>query len=77
MRSGKAASINAIAAKERVSASDVSRYLTLAFLDPQIVEAIVAGNPPIHLTANNLKRLTPIPSNWNDQAAHLGFEDSI
>jgi len=77
LRSGKEPSINAIAAKERVSASDVSRYLTLAFLDPQIVEAIVAGNPPIHLTANNLKRLTPIPSNWTDQAAHLGFGDPI
>jgi len=67
------ASVNAVAHKMRLDPSEVSRILPLAFLAPDIVEAILAGSQPIGLTANRLKRLSPLPADWADQQRMLGF----
>jgi len=77
LKTGKAVSISEIAAQEKVHASDISRYLTLAFLAPDIIEDMLAGRLPLPLTANRLKHLTPIPSNWEAQATHLDTGDTF
>ena len=46
---------------------EISRVLPLAFLAPDIVEAIVQGLQPITLTARRLKRLKPLPPLWVEQ----------
>jgi len=52
---------------------DVSRFLPLAFLAPDIVEAILAGRKPVELTFEKLKRLRNMPKSWEEQRQLLGF----
>ena len=73
LKLGETSSLEEIARKERMSASDVSRYLPLAFLAPDIVESIAKGRQPIELSVQQLKRLSPLPSHWDEQRRLLGF----
>jgi len=52
---------------------DVSRFLPLAFLAPDIVEAILAGRKPVELTSKKLKRLRNLPKSWEEQRQLLDF----
>jgi site-specific DNA recombinase len=76
LKSGAVASINDIAARDRVPASEVSRQLPLAFLAPGIVTAILAGRQPVDLTAKTLLRLSDLPLAWSAQSRRLGFQQS-
>jgi hypothetical protein len=71
--SGDAISINDIAREQRVPASEISRLLPLAFLAPDIVEAILAGRQPPELTIRHLKRSDNLPLDWDHQSKALGF----
>ena len=73
LKSGETSSLEEIAKEERMSPSDVSRFLPLAFLAPDIVESIANGHQPIELTVQQLKRLSPLPSHWDEQRRLLGF----
>jgi site-specific DNA recombinase len=73
MNSGRASSVQEIAASEGMARSDVSSALPLAFLAPDIVSAILAGTQPIDLTWERLKRAVPLPSCWHKQRRILGF----
>ncbi len=53
---------------------DISRILPLAFLAPDIVEAILDGRQPPELTAARLKRMRDLPLDWQQQRRYLGFE---
>jgi hypothetical protein len=72
LASGEAVSIDDIAAKAGIPASEISRALPLAFLAPKIVEAILHGRQPIELTAKGLKRMGHLPLAWKDQEQLLG-----
>lgn len=52
---------------------DVSRFLPLAFLAPDIIEAITAGKQSIELTPEKLKRLRVLPKSWEEQHKLLEF----
>ena len=65
-----------IARQDGVDDGEISRVLPLAFLAPDIVEAIVQGRQPVALTARHLKRLKPLPASWAEQRRLLGFEAS-
>jgi site-specific DNA recombinase len=73
LTSGETVSINDIAKQQNVLASEISRLLPLAFLAPDIVEAILAGRQPPDLTAQYLKRLDVLPLDWSEQRKALGF----
>jgi len=62
-----------LAAREAVDRSDLGRILPLAFLAPDIVEAIVAGSHPADLTASRLRRMGQLPLEWSAQRDLLGF----
>jgi site-specific DNA recombinase len=47
--------------------------MPLAFLAPDIVEAILAGTQPVELTAETLTRHADLPLSWADQKRSLGF----
>jgi len=70
---GRAKSFAAIAQAEGISDRYVGRLLPLAFLAPDIVEAILAGTQPADLTAEVLLRRTNLPIAWADQKTLLGF----
>ena len=70
---GEATSIREIAREEDMDEGDVSRFLPLAFLAPDIVETILVGKQPTELTAEKLKRLRFLPYSWKEQRQSLGF----
>ncbi|HXV73235.1 MAG TPA: hypothetical protein VD713_00750 [Sphingomonadales bacterium] len=45
----------------------------MAFLAPEIVEAILKGQQPEDLTLQKLVRHTTLPLAWADQKGLLGF----
>jgi site-specific DNA recombinase len=65
--------VREIAKHDGLDPSDVGRILQLAFLAPDIVEAILAGRQPLDLTAKRLKRVGTLPLGWQDQRRLLGF----
>ena len=66
-------SIREIAERDRTDASDVGRSIQLAFLAPDIVDAILAGHQPVDLTARRLSRIGALPLDWGQQRRLLGF----
>jgi len=62
-----------LARRDGIDPGDVSRILPLAFLAPDIVEAILGGRQPIDLTATRLKRIPNLPLEWAAQRQLLGF----
>ena len=70
---GEVGSVREIARQENFSEGDVSRFLPLAFLAPDIVEAIVAGKQPPEMTAGKLKRLRFLAHDWQEQRESLGM----
>jgi DNA invertase Pin-like site-specific DNA recombinase len=73
LKRGTAECIKDVARQHRVDKGDVSRILPLAFLAPDIVEAILDGRQPVELTAYRLKRLRHLPHLWSEQRRLLGF----
>ena len=66
---GTHASIADIAKSENISPSFVSRTLRLAYLSPTLVEAILDGKYPAHLTMKDL--MEPFPMEWELQREHF------
>ena len=73
LKTGEVRSIKALAERHGVDKGDVSRILPLAFLAPDIVEAILDGRHPVDLTAYRLKRIHTLPFDWQEQRTLLGF----
>lgn len=71
--SGAAKSMTDLAARHGVSDSYVKKIMPLAFLAPDIVEAIIAGKQPAHLTNHMLIRQIDMPLDWEAQRVALGF----
>ena len=73
LSSGTAASISDLAAQDNLDRNEISRFLPLAFLAPDIVEGILNGTQPVGLTILQLRRISTLPFRWNDQRSLLGF----
>jgi hypothetical protein len=54
---------------EKIAPSFVSRVIRLALLAPDIVEAILSGRQPAHLTLRDL--MGPFPVEWDRQREKL------
>jgi DNA invertase Pin-like site-specific DNA recombinase len=65
--------IGDVAESEGVHRSYVSRLIRLAFLSPEITEAILDGHQPIELTAAKLMQVSRLPIAWRAQKQALGF----
>ncbi|HEY2539065.1 MAG TPA: hypothetical protein VGI28_06140, partial [Stellaceae bacterium] len=70
---GRIASVADLASREGISDRYVSSLLPLAFLAPEIIEAIVAGTQPANLTAYRLIRQLELPIEWTAQKRLLGL----
>ena len=73
LKSGTVTSINDIATRENIPASEVSRQLPLAFLAPCVVRAILAGHQSPGVTAKSLLRMRDLPLDWTQQYELMGF----
>jgi hypothetical protein len=65
------ASVKGVATREGVTRPYVSRILRLAFLAPDIVEAILDGRQPPGCAVEPLRQL--IPLDWHEQRILFGF----
>jgi len=73
IRDAKTCSITKPAERYGVDRTDVGRAVSLGFLAPDIVEAILDGRQPTELTAARLKRVRDLPVSWEEQRQVLGF----
>jgi hypothetical protein len=65
LQDGAFCSIGELARSEKINPSYVSRVLRLAFLSPAVIEKILEGKQPAHLTLTDL--MTPFPADWTLQ----------
>ncbi len=72
LTAGEIGSAREIARRGGINASEVSRSIQLAFLAPDIVEAVLAGHQPIALTLSRLMR-GELPLEWHRQRRLFGF----
>ena len=71
LKNGEITSLSEISRRENINIGDVSRFFQLAFLTPQVVNSIVAGDQSHDMTAEKLKRLGSLPLDWNEQKLRL------
>jgi hypothetical protein len=64
LESGAFATINELAAAEKINPSSVSRVLRLTLLSPSMVEAILAGRQPEGVTLPTLLEGVPVGWAW-------------
>ena len=74
LTSGRSSSIESIAKAEQVQGSYVSRVASLACLAPDIVQRIARGEHSPQLNAQRLFGALPLPIDWDQQRALLGFD---
>ena len=65
-----------IAEEEKVSPALVQRMIYTAFLAPDIVKLIEAGEQPATLTSRTLMDALPLPPNWAEQRILFGIQAS-
>ncbi len=73
LKSDSRATLSAIASREGVKRKHIARLIDLAFLAPDVVEAILCGSQPIDLSTDRLLKGTEIELAWPDQRRQLGF----
>ncbi|WP_300532344.1 recombinase family protein [Maricaulis sp.] len=61
-----------IAERENLSSRFIRDRLQMAFLSPKIMDAILKGTQPAHLTSNTFVR-ADIPLDWSEQERLFGF----
>ena len=68
---GEIESLKDIAKREGVTADYVTDVIRLAFLSPEITDAIIRGHQPPELTLRKLLKLNTLSVNWDEQASQL------
>ena len=66
LATGRARSLNELAKRDGISRRYIRRLVSLAFLSPQLVEAILQGGQPVELTATRLAEFD-LPLDWTEQ----------
>ncbi|HEB79186.1 MAG TPA: hypothetical protein ENI79_01750 [Rhodospirillales bacterium] len=72
LEAGVYATVEEIAAAEKINTSYVSRILRLTLLAPEIVELILDGRHPTDLTMAKLMK--PFPVEWEEQRERWGAQ---
>jgi site-specific DNA recombinase len=70
LAAGRARSLRELAERDGITRRYVRRLVDLAFLSPELVEAILHGGQPVELTATRLTELD-LPLDWTDQRSLL------
>jgi len=70
LENGTYTCLDEIAKAERIGPSFISRIIRIASLSPDIVDAILDGRQPAHLTLKDL--MCPFPVEWERQRSYLG-----
>jgi len=68
---GKVATMTELARAEGVTQRYIAHIIKLAFLTPDIMDAIIKGNIPVSLSLGTLKKVVPL--DWKEQRESFGF----
>lgn len=71
LENGDMGTIAELAKHEKISPSYLTRVMRLTLLAPDIIEAILDGNPPSVGMTELLDPMTPV---WAEQRAELGYD---
>jgi site-specific DNA recombinase len=71
--SGEFQTLRDLARAEGRNERYVSQVLKLAFLDPVLEEQVIAGDQPVDLTLEKLRRMDNLPVRWDLQRRLLGL----
>jgi site-specific DNA recombinase len=71
---GRVGSVAELTEREQLRPGVVSRILPLAWLAPDIAQAILEGRQPIDLTAKALRDLPELPLDWSVERRVFGFK---
>jgi hypothetical protein len=66
LATGRARSLQELAKRDGITRRYIRRLLCLAFLSPELVEAIMQGRQPVELTTTRLTELD-LPLDWTEQ----------
>jgi hypothetical protein len=66
LATGRARSLQELAKRDGISWRYIRRLVNLAFLSPQLVQAILQRRQPVELTATRLTELD-LPLDWTEQ----------
>ena len=66
LATGRAPCLQAVAKRDDITRRYIRRLVGLAFLSPELVEAILQGRQPVELTATRLTELD-LPLDWTEQ----------
>jgi site-specific DNA recombinase len=66
LATGRARSLNELAKRDSISRRYIRRLIGLAFLSPELIEAILQGRQAVALTATRLTELD-LPLDWTEQ----------
>ena len=73
LATGQARNIAEIAKHEAIDRAYATRVIYLAFLAPDIIESILAGNQPADLSLEKITKKMTLPIDWQEQRKLLGF----
>ena len=65
LQANTALTIEALARREGITAAYVVRIVRLAFLSPAMLNSIIAGTLPVHLTVKRLTAPNAVPARWD------------
>ena len=66
LATGRARSLQDLAQRDGITRRYIRRLVDVAFLSPELVEAILQGRRPVKLTATRLTELD-LPLDWTEQ----------
>ena len=66
LATGRARSLRDLANRDGITRRYIRRLVDVAFLSPELVEAILQGRQPVKLTATRLTELD-LPLDWTEQ----------
>jgi hypothetical protein len=67
LETGEFASISELAEREGIAFTYMARLMRLSLLSPELVDAVMDGRHPAHITLANL--MDPFPADWKEQHA--------
>src|ERR1035437_3220620 len=72
--SGEVKSLTAVATREGLNYRFVGKIIRLAFLAPEIVEAVAQGRQPPELSTELLTKRLRLPLDWSHQKSLLNID---
>ncbi|GLQ22574.1 hypothetical protein GCM10007853_04480 [Algimonas ampicilliniresistens] len=76
LESGEITSLSEFAEVQGLDPSNMNKLVPLGYLAPSILDEILEGRQPEHMSSRSLQRMTDLPLEWDAQRNHLGMHSA-